>query len=71
MNKVRNVARFVFRNHPDLSRRATSAYQRRRRNAANRARQEADEPTLSETPVIAEQPAPAEQTAPAKSAEVG
>ena len=38
MNRVRAAARFVFRHDPDLVRRVTSAYQRQRRNAANRAR---------------------------------
>ena len=33
---VRGAARFVFRNHPDLVRLATSAYERRRRAAARR-----------------------------------
>ena len=38
MNRVRAAARFVFRHDPDLVRRVTSAYQRQRRSAANRAR---------------------------------
>jgi hypothetical protein len=38
ITKVRDAARFVFRNDPALARRATSAYQRRRRTAANRAK---------------------------------
>jgi hypothetical protein len=40
MNRVRAVARFVFRNQPDLVRRVTSSYQRDRRAAARRAQQQ-------------------------------
>jgi len=42
MSRVRSVARFVFRQHPELVRKATSAYQRRRRTAANRVRRESE-----------------------------
>ena len=31
MQRVRSAARFVFRNHPDIVRQATSTYQRSRR----------------------------------------
>ncbi|AUX46016.1 hypothetical protein SOCE26_075190 [Sorangium cellulosum] len=38
MNAVRTAARFVFRNHPEIVREATSAYERRKRAAARRAK---------------------------------
>ena len=36
------VARFVLRHHPDLVRKVTSAFERRRRTANNRAREESE-----------------------------
>jgi len=36
MGLVRGAARFVFRNHPDIIREATSAYERRKRAASRR-----------------------------------
>lgn len=36
VSEVRSAARFVFRNHPEIARLATSAYERRRRAAARR-----------------------------------
>lgn len=38
VNLVRRTARHVFRNHPEIQREATSAYDRRRRAAARRAK---------------------------------
>ncbi|XXY52787.1 hypothetical protein WME91_16800 [Sorangium sp. So ce269] len=38
MSAVRAAARFVFRNHPEIAREATSAYERRKRAAARRAK---------------------------------
>ena len=39
---VRSAARFVFRKHPDIARQATSAYERRRRAEARRAKAKAE-----------------------------
>lgn len=43
MGKVRSAARFVFRDHPEIIREATSAYERRKRAAARRNKQKATE----------------------------
>jgi len=43
MNVVRAAARWVFRHHPEVVREVTSAYERRRRSEARRAKRKADE----------------------------
>ncbi len=43
MQRVRRAARFVFRHHPEIAQKATSAYERRKRNAARR-RADAESP---------------------------
>jgi hypothetical protein len=47
MSQIRSIARFVFRHHPQLSRRVTSSYERKRRMASYRARNEAETETAS------------------------
>jgi hypothetical protein len=44
MTKVRTVARFVFREKPDLVRKVTSAYERQRRAASRRSRDTPESP---------------------------
>jgi hypothetical protein len=43
VKRVRRAAAYVFRNHPEIVRKFTSAYERRRRTAQNRAKAEAEE----------------------------
>jgi hypothetical protein len=44
MTKVRTVARFVFRDQPELARKVTSAYERHRRPASRRGRGTTESP---------------------------
>jgi hypothetical protein len=47
---VRNAARFVFRDQPEIAREATSAYERRRRSASRRAGDAKSTPPPAEPP---------------------
>lgn len=52
MNLVRAAAKFVYRAHPEIVREATSAYERRRRATARRAKAKPAEPVAAPAPAV-------------------